>query len=174
VVANVARLIQVLSIIYVGMGGAAVHYGGGKHAIVLQPENVFKILKYVIISFVPGLSSFMFPKFAVIILLAKLLNPSKMHIYFMWAISVLYFLMTAAMLTLNFAQCTPAAFQWGGVPEGTCMKRDPVVYYAMAVSIASVVFDLYLAIYPTVVLWQLHLNQKKKLALCASLGFGYW
>jgi len=157
---------------FVGMGSAAVYYGGGRHLFALKPENLGMVLKLTVISFVPGLSSFMFPKFAVVILLAKLLNPSKPHKYFMWGISVFYTLMIIVMLTLNFAQCTPAAAQWGEVP-GTCMARKYVVYYAMTVTIVSALFDLYLAMYPTWVLWNLQLNLKKKVALCASLGFGY-
>jgi hypothetical protein len=136
-------------------------------------QDFFMVVKLTVISFVPGLSSFMFPKFAVIVLLAKLLNPTRAHIYVMWGISVVYFLMVCAMLSLNFGQCSPVAAQWNEVP-GTCMDRAIVVHYAMAVTIVSVLFDLYLAVYPTVVLWSLNLNIKKKVALCASLGFGYW
>ncbi len=44
----------------------------------------------------------------------------------------------------------------------------------MALGICSVLFDFYLAIYPTIVLSMLQLNWKKKLALSSSLGFGYW
>lgn len=39
-------------------------------------------------------------------------------------------------------------------------------------SVLSAVVDLYLAIYPTVVLLQLQMSMKKKLALCAALGLG--
>jgi len=168
--------IMILSIIlgwvYVGMGAAAVSWGGGKHQEALTMPDFFMIIKLTTISFAPGLSSFMFPKFAVVILLAKLLNPSRLHLRIMWAISITYFLMIVAMLALNFGQCTPAAAAWGEVP-GKCMDRAPVVHYAMAVTVASILFDLYLAIYPTIVLWNLNVNVKKKIALCASLGFGY-
>lgn len=34
--------------------------------------------------------------------------------------------------------------------------------------------DLYLAIYPAVVLWRLQMNIKKKLGLSIALGFGIW
>ena len=157
------------------MGGAAVHYGGGRHVGCLEPDNFTMVIKLTVISFVPGLSSFVFPKFAVVILLAKLLNPSRIHVMCMWIMSGVYLLLIAAMLALNFGQCTPAAHQWDPVSvPGSCMDRKIVVYYAMAVTIASVVFDFYLAIYPTIILWKLQLSTKKKLALCASLGFGYW
>lgn len=130
-------------------------------------------IKYTVISFVPGVTSFTIPKFAVVILLAKLLNPSRKHVMFMWVVSTLYLLMAAAMLAINFGQCTPAAAQWGGA-EGTCWDRKITVDFAIALGACSVAFDFYLAVYPTVVLWKLQMNWKKKLALSSSLGFGYW
>lgn len=139
----------------------------------LSQEQATNVLKITVISFVPGVTSFVVPKFAVVILLAKLLNPSRTHIYIMWIICAIYSLMIVGMLTINFAQCTPAAAGWGGA-EGVCWDRQITVNYALTVGIVSVLFDFYLAIYPSVVLWQLHLNWKKKLALCSSLGFGYW
>lgn len=138
----------------------------------LSQEQMTNVLKITVISFVPGVTSFAVPKSAVVILLAKLLNPSRIHIYIMWIICVIYSLMIVAMLTINFAQCTPVAAGWGG--PGVCWDRQITVNYALTVGIVSVLFDFYLAIYPSVILWQLHLNWKKKLALCSSLGFGYW
>jgi hypothetical protein len=155
------------------MGGAAVHYGGGRHIATLEPWQTTNVIKLTVISFVPGVTSFVAPKFAVVILLAKLLNPSRTHLVCMWVMSGVYLLLTAGMLTINFAQCTPAAAQWGGA-EGTCWDRRITVNYALAVGIVSVLFDFYLAIYPTVILWQLQMNWKKKLAISSSLGFGYW
>jgi hypothetical protein len=139
----------------------------------LPPEDVRKAIYYTVVSFVPGVASFVIPKYAVVILLVKVLSPGRWHKTFMWVISVMYFLLAAGMLAINFAQCTPAAAQWGGAP-GTCWDRRITVDYAMALGICSVLFDFYLAIYPTIVLFRLQLNWRKKLALSSSLGFGYW
>ncbi|KAK3902693.1 hypothetical protein C8A05DRAFT_33597 [Staphylotrichum tortipilum] len=161
-----------LSISYVGLAAAAISYGGGRHIRTLDPEHVKHAIYYTVVSFVPGVTSFTIPKFAVIILLAKILGPGRWHKIFMWTISVLYLLMSAGMLVINFAQCTPAAAQWGGA-EGTCWDRRITVDYAMALGICSVLFDFYLAVYPTIVLFSLQIGWKKKLALSSSLGFGY-
>ncbi len=128
---------------------------------------------YIIISFVPGVTAFVWPKVAVTILLARILNPGQVHKAFMWIASVLYVLMGAIMLVINFAQCTPAAAQWGGAP-GVCWDRKITVDYSISLGVVSAVFDFYLAIYPTIVLFSLQMNWKKKLALSLALGFGYW
>lgn len=146
------------------MGAAAVHSGGGRHIATLQPWKISSVIKLTVMSFVPGVTSFVVPKFAVVILLAKLLNPSRIHIICMWIMSVIYLLLTAAMLAINFGQCTPAAAQWGEA-EGTCWDRRITVDYALTVGIVSVFLDFYLAIYPTIVLWRLNMNRKGKSAL---------
>lgn len=48
----------------------------------------------------------------------------------MWVVSVLYFLVAVGMLVINFAQCSPAATQWGAA-EGTCWDRGITVAYAL-------------------------------------------
>ncbi|KAM7200357.1 hypothetical protein V8F20_005334 [Naviculisporaceae sp. PSN 640] len=161
-----------LSISYVALGACAISYGGGRHVTTLDPADVSKAVYYIVVSFVPGVTSFMLPKFAVVILLARLLAPRKPHRIIMWIICVLYLLLTAGMLVINFAQCTPAAAQWGGA-EGTCWDRKITVDYAIALGAVSVAFDFYLAIWPTIVLWGLQLNWKKKVGLSSALGFGY-
>jgi len=130
-------------------------------------------MRYTVISWVPGVLSFIVPKFAGLILLARLLNPGRIHRIFMWIASVFYILLALGMLIMNFCQCTPVAAQWGGA-VGTCLDRKVTLYYALALGIVSACFDLYLAIYPTVVLWRLQMYWKKKLGLSLALGFGYW
>lgn len=151
----------------------AISYGAGRHAPTIPFDEAMIAVKYIVISFVPGVSSFMFPKFAGIILLARLLNPGKAHRMIMWFISLFYLAAGIVMLTFNFCQCQPAAAQWGGA-VGTCWDRRIVVNYAIFMSSLSVAFDFYLSVYPTIVLRTLQMNWKKKVALCSSLGFGYW
>ncbi|KAK1756624.1 hypothetical protein QBC47DRAFT_452027 [Echria macrotheca] len=162
----------ILGIIYVALAGVAIHYGAGRHVPAIPVDEVMTAVYYIVISFVPGVSSFMFPKFAGIILLARLLNPSRTHRIIMWIVSLFYLAAGIVMLTFNFAQCQPAAAQWGGA-EGTCWDRRIVVNYAIFMSSLSVAFDFYLSVYPTIVLRTLQMNWKKKVALCSSLGFGY-
>ncbi|KAM7189103.1 hypothetical protein V8F33_010224 [Rhypophila sp. PSN 637] len=161
-----------LSISYIALAACAISYGGGRHVTTLDPADVTKAVYYTVVSFVPGVTSFMLPKFAVVILLARLLAPGKIHRTIMWIICVIYLLLTAGMLVINFAQCTPAAAQWGGA-EGTCWDRKITVDYAIMLGAVSVVFDFYLAIWPTIVLWGLQMNWKKKVGLSTALGFGY-
>lgn len=150
-------VLQVLGIIYVALAALAIHYGAGRHAPTLPIDQAMTAVYYIVISFVPGVSSFMFPKFAGIILLSRLLNPSRLHRIMMWTISIIYLSAGVVMLTINFCQCQPAAAQWGGA-QGVCWDRHIVVSYAIFMSSLSVAFDFYLSVYPTIVLWSLVMN----------------
>ncbi|KAK3331704.1 hypothetical protein B0T19DRAFT_85628 [Cercophora scortea] len=161
-----------LGISYVAVSIVTVHHGGGRHIMTLSPEEQQSAIYFTVVSFVPGVLGFIVPKFACVILLAKLLNPGRYHLWFMWAASIIYGILGIAMLAINFGQCTPAAAQWGAVP-GVCWDRKITVDYSLSLGIVSAIFDFYIAIYPTIVLFGLQLNWQKKLALASSLGFGY-
>lgn len=101
------------AIIYVGLAGAAIYSGGWQHLETLTPKQIQSAMYYTITSFIHGVSSLVIPKFVVVILLAKLLNPGRTHKAIIWVLSILYLLMGAIMLVINFAQCSSAAAQWG-------------------------------------------------------------
>ena len=176
----------------------AVHHGAGRHTDVLTPAAASASVYYILIAFVFGVFSFSVPKFAVLILLTKILDPGVNHRRVMWVISVVYSLLAAGMVVINYAQCEPASKQWGGT-EGTCWPRTNTFAYSLALgsafsplprcavlspspveqgltgtTVCSALFDFYLAVYPTVVLTRLNMGWKKKLGLSSALGFGYW
>jgi hypothetical protein len=130
-------------------------------------------MKYLILSFELGIVLFAAPKFAVVILLVKILRPGRRHIVVLWIVSVGFAVLLVGNLVLNLAQCTPVAAQWGEA-QGVCWNRRIDLYYSMVFGALSALFDFYLAIYPTIVMFRLMLNWKKKLALSSALGFGYW
>jgi hypothetical protein len=130
-------------------------------------------MKYLLLSFEPGIVLFAAPKFAVVILLVKILHPGRRHIIVLWIVSLAFAAMLVGNLVLNLAQCTPAAAQWGGA-KGVCWDRRIDLYYSIGFGSLSALFDFYLAIYPTIVMCRLMLNWKKKVALSFALGFGYW
>ena len=162
-----------LSLSYLALIAVTISYGFGRHTATVNPDDIRRIIYYASISFIPGIASFALPKFAVVILLAKVLDPGRWHKVIMWIISILYLLLTIGMLVVNIAQCQPVETQWGAA-EGTCWDYQIILSYALTQGICSVLLDFYLAFYPTIVLFQLQINWRKKLALSSALGFGYW
>lgn len=152
----------------------AVANGLGRHIATLPPENAHRAIFFTTVAGTTGIFSFTFPKFAVVILLAKILDPGRWHRRAMWLISIVYFIMSVVTIIIIWAHCTPAAAQWGAV-KGKCWNPEILFIYAVVHGILGSMFDLYLAIYPSgVVFSTIRINWRKKLALSTALGFGYW
>ncbi|KAL2127402.1 hypothetical protein VTI74DRAFT_10804 [Chaetomium olivicolor] len=149
-------LSAVLIISNVVLACVAIAYGAGRHLATLPPEAAHRAIFFNMVGSAPGILSFTLPKFAAIILLAKLLYPGRWHKVVMWVISILYFLMSAITMVLIWVQWV-------------------LFTYTVVHGVFGALFDLYLAIYPSVIMMTIvRLNWKKKLALSSALGFGYW
>ncbi|KAF2875905.1 hypothetical protein BDV95DRAFT_591327 [Massariosphaeria phaeospora] len=155
-----------------GLTIAAVRSGNGRHFATLSVEQKSGAILYTIAGFCPGILSFGIPKLAVVALLTKITNPSRAHRIFLWLMTSGCLLILFGCVIILFSQCTPARSQWDFSVKGVCWDRWILVYYAIVAGNISAAVDLYLAVYPAVVLYNLQINMKKKLALSVALGLG--
>ncbi|AEO69775.1 uncharacterized protein THITE_2014519, partial [Thermothielavioides terrestris NRRL 8126] len=163
-------LMSIVSVVFVGV---AVSYGAGRHIATIPPNDAHKAIFYTMVASPPSILAFTVPKIAVLILLVKVLCPSRRHRVFMWTIAVLVSLMSIGTMVMIWVQCQPVAVQWGEA-KGTCWNPEVVFIFGLVHGVLSALFDFYLAMYPSIVLSSLHrVNWKKKLALSSALGFGY-
>ncbi|KAI0835341.1 hypothetical protein F5Y06DRAFT_276695 [Hypoxylon sp. FL0890] len=152
---------------------ASVASGNGKHIAVLNAEQISGAVLWTMVGFVPGVLSFSIPKLAAIYLLTRLLEPSKRHRTLLWTMGVLCVLILTGCIAILFGQCTPSRAQWDlTITEKTCINPYILVDYSIFAGAFSGALDLYLALYPAIVLFSLQLNKKKKIALSAALGLG--
>ncbi|KAK4099303.1 hypothetical protein N658DRAFT_167018 [Parathielavia hyrcaniae] len=158
----------------VGLSIEAVRWGNGKHFDLLSLEEKQAVVKFTIIAFPPGIFSFSLPKFAIVSLLTRLLNPSRWHRIFLWSLAGVCQLVLLGCIIILFAQCQPSSALWDFslAPQATCWDKWVLVHYSMFAGSFSAVTDLYLAVYPTVVLFSLRIELRKKIALCCALGIG--
>ncbi|KAK8107917.1 uncharacterized protein PG998_009930 [Apiospora kogelbergensis] len=140
----------------------ATSYGNGKHFELLNLEQK------------QGLSfGQRQPSLAVISLLTRILNPSTAHLWYLWTMGLVCFASLLATVGVLLGQCTPARSLWDfSITEKTCFDKSILIGYCVFAGSISAFVDLYLAIYPSLVLFRLQMPIKKKLALCAALGIG--
>lgn len=86
----------------------AVNYGNGKHFSTLTTEQQENAILYTIAAFCPGVLSFGLPKMAVVSLLTRALNPSRLHKWFLWWLGVWCMLTLLATCGVLVGQCYPA------------------------------------------------------------------
>ncbi|KAL1960574.1 hypothetical protein VTO42DRAFT_7153 [Malbranchea cinnamomea] len=162
----------ILGFIYVGVTTANVIGGYGKHAITLRDTEMEKAVLLNSISFIFGILSFSVPKMAVVALLNKILNPGKLHYWWLWFLVVFTAVSGGGCVLILFLMCSPPQALWKAIPGATCLDPWILIWYSTYVGALSAFVDLYLAIYPSTVLFKLHMSLRKKLALSAALGLG--
>ena len=116
--------------------------------------------------------SFSLPKLAVIALLTQLLKPSTVHKWFLWTMGILCQFALLSTVGVLLGQCNPTRSLWDWSIEGKCFDKKILIAYCIATAVFSAFVDLYLALYPAVVLFKLQMPLKKKLALTVALGIG--
>lgn len=77
--------------------------------------------------------AFCLPKLAVVHLLTRLMNPSRWHKMFLWALAIGTNLGLLATIVVLFQQCDPVRAQWDfSIKDATCMDKMVLVYVAVA------------------------------------------
>ncbi|KAK7440680.1 integral membrane protein [Colletotrichum acutatum] len=142
----------------VGTAIAVVAHGNGRHFDVLTLEQKSGAILWTIAGFPPGVMSFGLPKLAVVALLTRIMKPSRWHALFLWFI--------ATFCLINLIGCDFS------VTDKTCWYKWILVYFAIYSGGFCALVDLYLAIYPAVVLAKLQMSIRKKVALSIALGIG--
>jgi hypothetical protein len=118
--------------IYTIMTIIGVQHGDGKHMDVLTDRQKNDAHLWTLLGFAPGIVSFAFPKLAVVALLTRLLNPSKLHWYFLWSIALLTQANAVVNLGLLYTQCLPTASMWDpSIAAEYC--RDPWILVGFAI-----------------------------------------
>lgn len=157
----------------VGFSTAAVHSGSGRHIQTLTIEELQGAILFTMVSLFPGMLSFALPKIAVVILLSRLLNPSRPHLIWLWFMCIFCLLAILVTIGIGFGQCQPPRSRWDfSVPAKFCYDKWILVNYTCASCAFSAFVDLYLSVYPGMVLYNIQLPTKKKIALSAALGIG--
>ncbi|KAF7542593.1 hypothetical protein G7Z17_g11440 [Cylindrodendrum hubeiense] len=157
----------------VGVTIVAVKDGNGRHFDTLELEEKQNAIFYTILGFPFGIFAFGLPKLAVAALLIRIMNPKKIHRIILWTLPSLCMGGLLGCVVILFGQCRPVQSQWTfSITDKTCWSPYVLVDFAIFAGSLSAFTDLYLAVYPAVVLWSLQLNLRKKVALSVALGVG--
>ncbi|PYI00144.1 hypothetical protein BO71DRAFT_393762 [Aspergillus ellipticus CBS 707.79] len=166
---------MVFSLSYAVLSTVNVALGFGQHSDTMTNHRLQLVLLLNNIGFALGIVAFAIPKLAVAALLNRFLNPTALHRAIFWGLTGFVALVSFICIVVLFTSCSPARALWDTslLAEGAkCRTATVLVSYATFTGAASAFTDLYLAIYPTIILLKLHMVLWKKLALCGALGLG--
>ncbi|RYP07953.1 hypothetical protein DL765_008974 [Monosporascus sp. GIB2] len=155
----------------VGFQVKSVQSANGKDIDMFTPEEEARVIHWSLIGFAPGILSLAIPKLAIVALLTRILCPSRAHRVFLWCLGGVCFIQLMASAVLLFEQCSEN--EAGSRPGNHCVRPSTRAYFDIYTAAFSAFVDLYLAVYPTIVLLKLQLSLRKKLALSTALGVGF-
>ncbi|MCJ1277485.1 hypothetical protein MMC21_005298 [Puttea exsequens] len=158
---------QILTQIYV-------NYGIGTHITELTPNYVVLALKYSWIATSFQLLAVAFGKLAAVTYLATIKGPrhAKSQIAFLWAVGISQWLITFVLLGFIYGQCDPVAKLWNAELEGKCDGRMRNTYAAYVYGSISAFSNICIALYPTLIFWQLQMKLTRKVILCLLFSSG--
>jgi hypothetical protein len=109
----------------------SVSHGNGKHFALLSIPQRENVIFWTTVSMVPGVLSFGLPKLAVVALLTRLLNPGKLHKWFLWFLVAWGVLTLIAVGGMLVGQCRPVESQWNFDMKGQCASKIHIVNFSL-------------------------------------------
>ena len=106
-------------------------YGNGKHVQTLSIYQAEQVRLWNFAAFMPGVLVLGLPKVAVVILLNRLLNPSKWHRRFLWVMVVLCVLSNIATVGTLAGQCTPTKAMWNFDMDAKCIDPNIIIGFSL-------------------------------------------
>ncbi|CAI7652617.1 unnamed protein product [Penicillium viridicatum] len=167
---------MIFGLLFVATTTVSVTYGYGQHMMNLEPRSAELALMWNMISFIFGIISFAIPKLAVAALLHRILNPNLTQRIIVWGLVSLIAVIAIVNILVYVTMCDPQQALWktSMVLSGEAKCRDIwiLINYAIFNGAFSAFVDLFLAIYPGVVLFKLQMSLRKKIALTSAFGLG--
>ncbi|KAI1380752.1 hypothetical protein F4677DRAFT_404508 [Hypoxylon crocopeplum] len=152
-----------------------VYHGVGRHAFYLQEGQRVNAIYMIWLSvpFSPGSAAF--GKISIALFLMRLIDRSRRQKAFLWVLIFLLAVVNLVLIIVTFAQCTPVTFLWDrvrAISHGTCWAPTVQQYYGYFQGAFSTLSDLVLALFPTLIIWNLQMPLKTKLGIGFLMSLG--
>ncbi|KAJ5972924.1 uncharacterized protein N7479_002842 [Penicillium vulpinum] len=166
-----AEILAIVSTVFLTL---SVKHGFGKNLRTLPPTDKEAVLKNIAIQVPIVTFSTTFARSAFILYLLPLLGTNKYYQVALWTIWAIQFAGNAASAVLPLSICRDVAALWDPAVAvaTTCGDSDAVIKFAYYSNTFNSATDLFLAVFPTVVFWNLNLKLRIKISLIFLLSLG--
>ncbi|CAI7646008.1 unnamed protein product [Penicillium glandicola] len=166
-----AELLAIVSTVFLTL---SVKHGFGKNLDTLSSSDKSEVLKNIAIQVPIVTLSTTFARSAFILYLLPLLGTSKYYQVALWALLVIQFAGNVASAVLPLSICRDVAALWDPAVAltTTCGDSSAVIKFAYYSNTFNSATDLFLAVVPTMVFWNLNLKLRIKISLIILLSLG--
>ncbi|EEY16334.1 conserved hypothetical protein [Verticillium alfalfae VaMs.102] len=160
--------------ISVALAVKAIDNGNGRHIVTLSQEEQEGVVFWTLVGFPLGILSFGIPKLAVVAVLTRIMSPGRTHTIVLWTMAGVCNVLLALNAVFLLGRCVPAESQWNFDIKGKCWDPQILVRYAIATGVFSAAVDLYLAVYPGLILLNLGIKKEPRKIAPDRLPLGAW
>jgi hypothetical protein len=150
----------------------SVRHGFGKPLGDPFTHDTSLVLKYIAIQIPLVTLSTTIARTAFIIYLVAVLGTNKGYQIALWIVLVIQLIGNIASAVLPLSICKNVRILWDPTVETTCGNLTAVVNFAYYSNTFNSATDLFLAVFPTVVFWNLNLKLRIKAGLIVLLSLG--
>ncbi|CAG8896823.1 unnamed protein product [Penicillium egyptiacum] len=166
-----AEILAIVSTVFLTL---SVKHGFGKNLDTIPPNDKKEVLKNIAIQ-VPIITiSTTIARSAFILYILPLLGTNKYYQAALWTVLAIQFAGNVASAVLPLSICRDAAALWDPAVAGatTCGDTHAVIKFAYYSNTFNSATDLFLAVFPTFIFWNLNLKLRIKLSLIVLLSLG--
>ena len=148
-----------------------VHYGFGRHEEFLSGWTFHEFEKYAFGAWILFFQTLMFNKLSICFFILRIPAGYKYIRPIHGAIVVL--IVSNVILTcLYIFQCRPISDFWNEHKSSHCMTGGQNQRIIMSQALISIIFDVLLALFPIVLLWNVNISARVKAGLCSLMALG--
>ncbi|KAF1952275.1 hypothetical protein CC80DRAFT_572923 [Byssothecium circinans] len=120
-----------------------------------------------------SLWTFVFPKVPVVMLLVRLFTTTSKRLgRILWCMLAFLFFWDMIMTVISVVKCDPVKKNWQPKSPGKCWDPRIYLYMGYFLTAYSAFLDMVYAIYPMFKVWQLQMEQSRKLLIVVSFSLG--
>ncbi|KAJ5933085.1 hypothetical protein N7516_007574 [Penicillium verrucosum] len=166
-----AEILAIVSTVFLTL---SVKHGFGKNLDTIPPNDKQEVLKNIAIQVPIVTISTTIARSAFILYILPLLGTNKYYQAALWAVLVIQFAGNVASAVLPLSICRDVEALWDPkvALSTTCGDSKAVIKFAYYSNTFNSATDLFLAVFPTVVFWNLNLKLRIKISLIGLLSLG--
>ncbi|KAF2643514.1 hypothetical protein P280DRAFT_467536 [Massarina eburnea CBS 473.64] len=148
-----------------------VHHGTGRHYTDLTPQNIRDARHAWYFCYIFYCSSMICSKISIGYFLLRI-AVQKIHTWIIYMAMIFSTVSGIAFFLVTLLQCRPISYFWDTDQDGFCVNITAVIVLAYFYSALSIITDFTFALLPTLLIANLQLKRKTKIALIPLLTMG--
>ncbi|KAI9754809.1 MAG: 3-isopropylmalate dehydrogenase [Chaenotheca gracillima] len=151
----------------------AVSHGSGRHAIYVDPSDLSEGLKFNFITQPLYLWGTTAVRVSISLFLLRVFPKSLTKFRrLLWAITGFLMLYATSSFLASMLQCQPINFLWGSAKTAICYSNQGVAFLRYFNVAFDFILDLLFTLLPVILLWNVKINRRTRMALLTILSLG--